>query len=45
MYSKGEGVAQSDTDAAGWYNYASGKNYSEAQFNLALLYYNGQVPG
>ena len=42
MYRKGEGTAQSDTDAAYWYRLAATQNFAEAQQKLADLYYLGQ---
>jgi uncharacterized protein len=41
MYRKGEGVEQSNTDAARWYRLAALKDYAEAQLKLAELYYLG----
>jgi uncharacterized protein len=42
MYRKGEGVPQSDTEAAYWYRLAATQNFPEAQQKLADLYYFGQ---
>ena len=42
MYRKGEGVPQSDTEAAHWYRLAATQNFPEAQQKLADLYYIGQ---
>jgi len=42
MYRKGEGVQQSDADAAYWYRLAAAQNFPEAQQKLADLYYFGQ---
>jgi TPR repeat protein len=42
MYRKGEGVAQSNTEAAYWYRLAAAQNFPEAQQKLAELYYFGQ---
>jgi TPR repeat protein len=42
MYRKGEGVPQSDTEAAHWYRLAATQNFPEAQQKLADLYYTGQ---
>ena len=42
MFRKGEGVAQSDTEAAYWYRLAATQNFAEAQQKLADLYYFGQ---
>lgn len=41
MYRKGEGVTQSDTEAAYWYRMAATQNFPEAQQKLADLYYFG----
>jgi uncharacterized protein len=41
MYRKGEGVPQSDTEAAHWYRVAATQNFPEAQQKLADLYYFG----
>ncbi len=38
MYRKGEGVAQSDTEAAYWYRLAAMQDFAEAQERLAALY-------
>ena len=42
MYRKGEGVEQSNTEAAYWYRLAATQNFPEAQQKLADLYYFGQ---
>jgi uncharacterized protein len=42
MYRKGEGVSQSDFEAAHWYRLAATQNFPEAQQKLADLYYTGQ---
>ena len=42
MYRKGEGVAQSHTQAAHWYRLAAAQDFPEAQQKLAELYYVGQ---
>src|SRR5580704_13548149 len=42
MYRKGEGVQQSDTEAAHWYRRAATQDFPEAQQKLADLYYFGQ---
>jgi TPR repeat protein len=42
MYRKGEGVEQSNTEAAYWYRLAATQNFPEAQQKLADLYYLGQ---
>ena len=42
IYRKGEGVPQSDTEAAHWYRLAATQNFPEAQQKLADLYYFGQ---
>jgi TPR repeat protein len=42
MYRKGEGVPQSNTEAAHWYRLAATQNFPEAQLKLADLYYTGQ---
>ena len=42
MYRKGEGVEQSDIEAAYWYRLAATQNFPEAQQKLADLYYFGQ---
>jgi TPR repeat protein len=42
MYRKGEGVPQSDADAAHWYRLSATQNFPEAQQKLADLYYTGQ---
>ena len=39
MYRKGEGVAQSNVEAAHWYRLAAAQNFAEAQQKLAELYY------
>jgi|GEM_PF-1658613 len=41
MYRKGEGVEQSNTEAAHWYRLAANQNFPEAQLKLADLYYLG----
>jgi uncharacterized protein len=42
MYRKGEGVAQSNAEAARWYRLAALQEFPEAQQKLADLYYLGQ---
>jgi len=42
MYRKGEGVGQSDVEAAHWYRLAAEQGSAEAQFQLAHLYGLGQ---
>jgi len=42
MHRKGEGVQQSNTEAAHWYRLAATQNFPEAQQKLAELYYFGQ---
>lgn len=42
MYRKGEGVTQSDTEAAYWYRLAAAQSFPEAQGKLADLYYMGK---
>lgn len=42
MYRKGEGVAQSNAEAAHWYLLAATQNFPEAPQKLADLYYTGQ---
>ena len=42
MYRKGEGVQQSNSEAAYWYRLAATQNLPEAQQKLADLYYFGQ---
>jgi hypothetical protein len=42
MYRKGEGIAQSNAEAAHWYRLAAAQNFAEAQQKLAELYYTGQ---
>jgi TPR repeat protein len=42
MYRKGEGVSQSNTEAAYWYRLAATQDFPEAQQKLADLYYTGQ---
>lgn len=42
MYRKGEGVAQSDGEAATWYRLAAEQDFPDAQAKLAELYYFGQ---
>ena len=42
MYRKGEGVGQSNTEAAHWYRLAANQGFPEAQAKLAELYYIGQ---
>jgi TPR repeat protein len=42
MYRKGEGVAQSDVEAAHWYRRAAHQGFAEAQQKLADLYYVGR---
>src|SRR5580698_5162386 len=42
MYRKGEGVPQSNTEAAHWYLLAATQNFPDAQQKLADLYYIGQ---
>jgi TPR repeat protein len=41
MYRKGEGVPQSDVEAAHWYRLAANQDFPEAQQKLADLYYFG----
>ncbi|MEG9499423.1 tetratricopeptide repeat protein [Mannheimia indoligenes] len=41
-YQNGEGVAQSDTQAAYWYTKAAEQGYLHAQFSLGEMYYNGK---
>ena len=38
MYSKGQGVMQSDSEAAQWYRKAADQGDAEAQYNLGLMY-------
>jgi TPR repeat protein len=42
MYRKGEGVEQSDIEAAHWYRRAAHQNFPEAEQKLADLYYFGK---
>ncbi len=42
MYQKGEGVAQSEAEAADWYRLAASQGFADAQQRLADLYYLGQ---
>jgi uncharacterized protein len=42
MYRKGEGVPQSNAEAAYWYRLAAAQDFPEAQQKLADLYYTGQ---
>jgi len=42
MYLKGQGVAQSYEDAAGWFQKAAVQRIPQAQFQLGTLYLNGQ---
>ena len=42
MYRKGEGVPQSDTEAAHWYRLAAAQDFPDAQRKLADLYYIGK---
>lgn len=42
MYRKGEGVSQSDAEAAHWYRLAAAQDFPEAQGKLADLYYMGK---
>ena len=42
MYRKGEGVPQSDPEAAFWYRLAAAQSFAEAQQKLADLYFTGQ---
>ena len=42
MYRKGEGVKQSDVEAAYWYRLAAAQNFAEAQQKLADLYSLGE---
>jgi TPR repeat protein len=41
MYQKGEGVAQSEAEAAHWYRLAASQGFLDAQQRLADLYYLG----
>ena len=41
-YAKGEGVPQSDTEAAKWYKRAADQGVVEAQYNLGLMHYQSQ---
>ena len=42
MYANGEGVAQSDDDAAQWYRLATDQGLAGAQFNLGIMYTEGR---
>ncbi|WP_415668886.1 tetratricopeptide repeat protein, partial [Vibrio rarus] len=42
MYNTGEGVLQDYKLAVKWYTKAAEQGVAEAQYNLALMYYNGQ---
>jgi uncharacterized protein len=42
LYQKGEGVAQSEAEAAHWYRLAASQGFADAQQRLADLYYLGQ---
>lgn len=42
LYSNGEGVTQSDQNAAKWFRKAAEQGESHAQHNLAVLYENGR---
>ena len=45
MYRKGEGVGQSDAEAAHWYRLAAVQGFAEAQLKLADLYSTGRGVG
>jgi TPR repeat protein len=42
VYEKGQGVPQFDTDVARWYRKAADQGHALAQFNLDMIYFNGQ---
>jgi TPR repeat protein/endonuclease III len=41
MYSKGEGIAQNDEEAAKWFRKAADQGYAVAQYDLGIVYYYG----
>ncbi len=41
MYANGEGVIQDYRTALSWYQKAAANNFTLAQFNMALMYYEG----
>ncbi|MCH5285388.1 MAG: sel1 repeat family protein [Akkermansiaceae bacterium] len=41
-YEAGNGVPQSDAEAARWYKLAADQGYAEAQYRLGLCYYHGK---
>lgn len=41
MYANGDGVSQNYKTARKWYEKAAANNYTLAQFNLALLHFEG----
>lgn len=42
MYSKGEGVKQSKTNAVKWYKKSAEQGFAAAQYSLAIMYYRGE---
>ncbi|WP_223934170.1 tetratricopeptide repeat protein, partial [Aeromonas caviae] len=42
MYTKGQGVAQDNSQAMAWYRKAAEQGQVFAQFNLGMMYFNGQ---
>jgi TPR repeat protein len=42
MYEEGYGVAQSDTEAAEWYQRAANRGHAEAQYFLGKMYSEGR---
>ena len=42
MYTKGEGVPENDTEAVKWYRMAAEQGIASAQYNLGVMYANGQ---
>jgi TPR repeat protein len=42
MYDKGQGVRQDHAAAASWYRKAAEQGIANAQFNLGIMYDNGE---
>jgi hypothetical protein len=41
MYTKGQGVPQDFNEARSWYSKAANQGYTDAEYNLGILYHNG----
>jgi len=41
-YANGQGVPQDDVEAVAWYRQAAEQGYADAQFNLGVMYADGE---